>query len=69
MFLRIIFFCQQTFFQFTDRYYVGHSEDPDLKLSEHNFGDHHKSTSYGRPWVLKTIFEIQGGRFLVLKVK
>jgi putative endonuclease len=63
------FFIYILFSQSTDRYYVGHSEDPIRRLSEHNFGDHHKSTSPGRPWELKAIFEIQGGRGEALKVE
>ena len=63
------FFIYILFSQSTDRYYVGHSEDPNRRLSEHNFGNYQKSTSPGRPWELKAIFEIQGGRGVALKVE
>jgi putative endonuclease len=48
---------------------VGHSEDPIRRLSEHNCGIHQKSTTSGRPWELKAIFEVQGDRGQALKVE
>jgi putative endonuclease len=50
-----------------DKYYVGQSEDPFRRLSEHNFGKFHKSTTSGRPWELKAVFEIEGGRGEAMK--
>jgi putative endonuclease len=52
-----------------DKYYVGQSEDPFRRLSEHNFGKFHKSTNSGRPWELKAVFEIEGGRGQALKIE
>ncbi|GAB2498892.1 hypothetical protein GCM10027164_33650 [Algoriphagus taiwanensis] len=53
----------------SDKYYVGHSEDPIKRLSEHNFGTLHKSTTPGRPWELKAIFKIEGNRGDALKME
>jgi putative endonuclease len=63
------FFLYILFSQSTDRYYVGHSEDPNRRLSEHNFGEYHKSTTPGRPWELKAVFSIQGTRGEAMKVE
>ena len=53
----------------TDRYYVGQSEDHLRRLTQHNNGKFHKSTTSGRPWELKAVFEIQGGRREALKIE
>lgn len=63
------FFIYILFSQSTNKYYVGHSEDPIRRLSEHNCGIHQKSTTSGRPWELKAIFEVQGDRGQALKVE
>ena len=33
-----------------DRYYVGHAEDPGLRLLQDHNGGRNKSTRAGRPW-------------------
>jgi putative endonuclease len=33
-----------------DRYYVGHAEDPQLRLTRDHNGGRNKSTKAGRPW-------------------
>ena len=33
-----------------DRYYVGHAEDPALRLERDHNGGRNKSTKTGRPW-------------------
>lgn len=63
------FFIYILFSQSTNKYYVGHSEDPIRRLSEHNCGIHQKSTTSGRPWEIKAIFEVQGDRGQALKVE
>ena len=63
------FFIYILFSQSTNKYYVGHSEDPIRRLSEHNCGIHQKSTTSGRPWELKAVFEVQGDRGQALKVE
>jgi putative endonuclease len=63
------FFIYILFSQSTNKYYVGHSEDPIRRLSEHNCGIHQKSTTPGRPWELKAVFEIVGDRGQALKVE
>jgi putative endonuclease len=41
----------------SDKYYVGHSEDPWLRLEHHNTDDKDTYTSKHRPWFLAAIFE------------
>lgn len=53
----------------TDKYYVGQSEDPFRRLTEHNFGKLHKSTTSGKPWEIQAIFEISGGRGDAIKIE
>ncbi len=33
-----------------DRYYVGHAQDPELRLDRDHNGGRNKSTKAGRPW-------------------
>ena len=63
------FFIYILFSQSANKYYVGHSEDPIRRLNEHNCGIHQKSTTPGRPWELKAVFEVQGNRGQALKVE
>ncbi|NIA18677.1 MAG: GIY-YIG nuclease family protein [Simkaniaceae bacterium] len=37
-----------------DRYYIGHTDRLEERLSEHNYG-YTKSTKSGRPWTVKYI--------------
>ena len=50
-------------------YYIGHSEDPNRRLFQHNTGKFYKSTSSGRPWILKAIFQISGDRGEAMKIE
>ena len=63
------FFIYNLYSSSTDKYYVGQSEDPFRRLTEHNFGKFHKSTTSGGPWEIKAIFEISGGRGDVIKIE
>ena len=63
------FFIYILFSQSTNKYYVGHSEDAFRRLAEHNFAVHQKSTTSGRPWELKAVFEVQGDRGQAMKVE
>jgi putative endonuclease len=45
-----------------DKFYIGHSEDPWRRIEEHNSGKLHKYTSDYRPWVLSSVFKIEGTR-------
>ncbi len=53
----------------SDKFYVGYSEDPFRRLSEHNGGKHFKSTSNGRPWILKAAFGVKGNRSDAMKIE
>jgi putative endonuclease len=53
----------------SNRYYVGQTEDYLRRLTQHNNGEFHKSTTSGRPWQLKAVFEIPGGRGDALKIE
>ena len=39
-------------------YYIGHSDDPERRLKEHNESLHLTYTSKTRPWKLKTMIAI-----------
>ncbi len=38
-----------------DRYYVGHAEDPHLRLERDHNGGRNKSSKAGRPWELRWV--------------
>ena len=40
-----------------DKYYIGHSSDPWLRLAHHNTDDKDTFTSKYRPWELAAVFE------------
>jgi putative endonuclease len=42
----------------SDRYYVGHTDNVDRCIAEHNFSEHMTYTSKHRPWILKRVIEI-----------
>ena len=41
----------------SDRFYVGHSNDPHRRLIEHNTKPFNTYTSKHRPWILKSIWQ------------
>ncbi|MGQ0739751.1 MAG: GIY-YIG nuclease family protein [Bacteroidota bacterium] len=41
----------------SDKYYVGYSDNPQRRLTEHNTKPFNTYTSKHRPWVLKAFFE------------
>ena len=43
----------------SDIYYVGQTDDIDLRLKHHNFSDQLTFTSKHRPWELKTLFTVE----------
>ena len=45
-----------------DRYYVGHTDDPDRRLEEHNTALKNSYTAKFRPWISKAIFEVSESR-------
>jgi len=45
-----------------DRYYVGHTNDPERRLTEHNTTEDIKFTTKFRPWTLLLSFEVSDVR-------
>ena len=68
-FLAMQFFVYILYSASRDSYYIGHSEDPHRRLFQHNTGKFHKSTSSGRPWIVKAIFQISGDRGEAMKIE
>ena len=52
-----------------DKYYVGQSQDPWLRLEHHNADDKDTFTAKYRPWVLKAVFEVGNSRGDSLKLE
>jgi len=50
-------------------YYVGHSDDPWRRLSEHNFSEHTTYTSKHRPWKLAAVFLCSESRADALRIE
>ena len=52
-----------------DKYYIGHSIDPWMRIVHHNSDDKVTFTSKYRPWELKAIFCVGETRSVALKVE
>ncbi|MBB6324766.1 putative endonuclease [Algoriphagus iocasae] len=52
-----------------DRFYIGQSEDPFRRLTDHNSGKSNRYTFSGRPWLLKANFLVRGNRGTALKLE
>jgi len=52
-----------------DRYYIGHTNDPDRRLTEHNTSEELKFTSKYRPWTMLLAFEVSESRGEAIKVE
>lgn len=46
----------------SDKYYVGHTNDPERRLSEHNLIEGNKYTAKYRPWSLVSRFPVSENR-------
>jgi putative endonuclease len=53
----------------TDRYYVGHTNDPQRRLIEHNTTNDNKFTTKFRPWEMLLSFEVSESRGEALKME
>ena len=53
----------------SDKYYVGHSDDVERRLLEHNEGQHITYTSKHRPWELYYYFQVSDQRGDALKIE
>ena len=52
-----------------DRYYIGHTSDPDRRLIEHNTVEETKFTTKFRPWTILLAFEVSESRGDAIKVE
>jgi len=46
----------------TNRYYVGQTQNPELRLEQHNSDENESFTFRDRPWTLKSILECKSRR-------
>ena len=53
----------------SDIYYIGHTNNIDRRLAEHNHSDHNTFTSKHRPWVLQYYFKISNSRSDAQKIE
>jgi putative endonuclease len=53
----------------SDRYYIGHSDNPERRLIEHNTDPRSTYTSKHRPWVLKASIPISESKGYSVKVE
>ena len=53
-----MFYIYILFSRSSDRYYIGYSNDPRRRLTEHNAKPFNTYTSKHRPWELITCFEV-----------
>ena len=53
----------------SDKYYVGHTDDVNQRLLEHNTSERITFTSKHRPWKIMAVYECGAGRGEVLKIE
>ena len=53
----------------SDKFYIGHTEDPWRRVKEHNTDIHHKFTSNYIPWELQAVFMLNGSRGEAMKIE
>jgi len=64
-----VFYVYILFSERVDKFYVGHSNDPDRRLIEHNASPELKYTSKFRPWKLLMAIEISDSRGDAIRVE
>ncbi len=52
-----------------DKYYIGHTNDPDRRLIEHNTAEEYTFTSKFRPWKILLFFEVSDSRGEAIKIE
>jgi putative endonuclease len=52
-----------------DKYYIGHTNDPERRLVEHNTTEEIKFTSKFRPWVMLLSLEVSNSRGDAIKME
>jgi putative endonuclease len=53
----------------SDRFYIGHTSDPERRLIEHNTKDEIKFTTKFRPWIMLLAFEVSEVRGEAMKME
>jgi len=64
-----MFFVYIIYSESFNKYYIGHTDDPDRRILEHNDPKYHKYTSKYLPWTLKAKILIGENRGDALKVE
>jgi putative endonuclease len=57
-----MFYIYIIYSQSADKYYIGHTDDPQRRLEEHNSVIKNSFTAKYRPWISKAIFEVSDSR-------
>ncbi len=52
-----------------DRFYIGHTNDPDRRIWEHNTSEKYKFTARYRPWIFQIIVPVSEKRGDAIKVE
>jgi putative endonuclease len=50
-----------------DKYYIGSTDDPERRLTEHNTSTYHTFTSKYRPWILAAAFPVGETRNIAVR--
>jgi len=53
----------------SDRYYIGHSDDPERRLLSHNTSERTTYTSKHRPWKMMATFAVSENRGTAMKIE
>ncbi|MDD5569869.1 MAG: GIY-YIG nuclease family protein [Bacteroidales bacterium] len=53
----------------SDKYYIGHTDNIDRRLLEHNFSERNTYTSKYRPWILKATYSCGNKRSIAMKIE
>ena len=68
-FLAVMYYIYILYSESADRYYVGHTNDPARRLTEHNTVEEMKFTTKFRPWTMPLAFEVSESRGEAIKVE
>lgn len=52
-----------------DRYYVGYSSNPWMRLEQHLSNSTDKYTGKAKDWILKTVFEVSSNEGVAMKIE
>ena len=51
------------------KYYIGHTDDPNRRLVEHNLTERNTFTSKHRPWIMHINFQVSEDRGTAIRVE